>query len=56
MRGQYDRLDKQYKGNIPETALIEFLSTVDKEKTSELNLTLMDKINDMFLNSLTNIK
>ena len=56
VRNQYSELEKQYKGNIPEDSLNEFLLSVDKEKTSELNLSLMDKINDMFLNSLTNIK
>ena len=54
LRNQYDQLDKQYNVNIPEETLNEFLLTVDKEKSSELNLTLMDKINDMFLNSVTN--
>lgn len=51
-KSEYDALLKEYKGSIPEDVLNSFLDGVDKDKSSELNLSLLDRINDMFLASV----
>ncbi len=42
-------LHKQYGKTIPEDKLGAFVATIDKEKSSELNLSLMNDINSYFL-------
>ena len=49
---ELDNLKKQYKDNIPEDVKQEFLSKVDKEKSSAMNLDLMNQINDLFLSTM----
>ena len=46
------QLEKEYKGNIPSNVLGEFVSGVDKDRSSEMNLSLINKINDMFSTSV----
>ena len=52
VKAQYDQLEKEYKGNIPSNVLDEFVSGVDKDRSSEMNLSLINKINDMFSTSV----
>ena len=46
-----NKLHEQYGKDIPDNVLQEFFATVNKEKSSELNEPLLDKIEEMFLNS-----
>lgn len=44
----FDALHEQYGEEIPEDVLNEYLSTIDKEKASELNTDLLEKIESTF--------
>lgn len=46
------KLHDQYGEIIPEDVYNNFLASVDKEKSSELNYELLDSVNNIFLNSL----
>ncbi len=48
---ELNNLHKKYGKNIPDEVLQEFYSSIDKEKSSELNIALLDQIEEMFLNS-----
>lgn len=45
-------LRRKYNDDIPEDVKQEFLSSIDKEKSSVLNLDLMNQINDLFLSTI----
>ena len=49
---KYDDLFIEYKGKIPDDKLIELRNSIDLERSSELNLDLLNQINDLFLHSL----
>ena len=45
------KLQEKYGKKLPDDVAAEFLATVDKEKSSEVNADLLDQIEDMFINS-----
>lgn len=49
---ELNKLHNQYGDNIPENVFDEFLSSIDKEKLNEINTSLMEQINDFFLDSI----
>ena len=48
----YEELEKEYKNNIPQNVKENFYSSIDKARSSELNLELLEDINTMFKNSV----
>ena len=50
---ELDALRKQYGYQIPHDVEAEFISKIDKEKSSQLNLDLMNQINDIFKESIS---
>ena len=53
-KNELDALYKQYNKNIPDDVYSDFIASVDKDKSSELNLTLLDDINNLFTQSIAN--
>lgn len=49
---EYDKLDKQYNGDIPQDIEKDFYDKIDKHLTSQLSEQFMSDVNDFYLNAL----